>query len=381
MFVLILATPWIFSCQRSVSQQQKDHLDELVMPAASAFQGENGSDLFILEHEAGIKAAVTNYGGRLVSLWVKDRDGKWRDIVLGFDNLSQFEEVSERYYGATIGRYGNRIANGSFQLNGTTYQVPQNNGLNTLHGGPEGFHEQIWEAMQKEPHALTLQYRSPDGEMGFPGSLVTSVEYTLTDDPGLHISYFAKTDKPTVVNLTNHAFFNLNGEGSGPINDHVLMIPAEHYTPVDSALIPLGVIEPVQGTPFDFRTPKRIGRDIEQDHIQLIHGKGYDHNFVIERESSNAMHLSARIHGEQSGIQMEIYSQEPGVQLYVGNFLDGSHKGKSGKPYAYRTAFCLETQHFPDSPNQPDFPSTVLLPSQSYHTQTLHRFSIFSKEK
>ncbi|MEL6695924.1 MAG: aldose epimerase family protein [Bacteroidota bacterium] len=376
MGILILTALWIFSCQDTAYQQKKEKLGEPVMPNPSGFQGENGTDLFILEHDAGIKAAITNYGGRLVSLWLKDRDGKWRDIVLGFDNLSQFKEVSERYYGATIGRYGNRIAKGSFQLNGTTYQLPKNNGPNTLHGGPEGFHEQIWEATPKGPHALTLQYQSPDGEMGFPGSLLISVEYSLTDDPGLNISYHVKTDQPTVVNLTNHAFFNLNGEGSGTINDHVLMIPAEYFTPVDSTLIPLGKVAPVQKTPFDFRTPKRIGQEMEQNHIQLIYGKGYDHNFVVAGERSDSMHLSARVYGDKSGIQMEIYSQEPGLQFYGGNFMDGSHKGKSGQPYAFRTAFCLETQHFPDSPNQPTFPSTVLMPSESYQTQTLHRFSI-----
>jgi aldose 1-epimerase len=351
----------------------------LQMPSASAFQGTGegpATDLFVLENPAGIRAAITNYGGRLVSLWVKDQAGQWTDIVLGFDDLAQFKTVGERYYGGTIGRYGNRLANGQFSLDGETYQLPQNNGPNTLHGGPEGFHEQIWAAEQPNDSTLVLRYTSPDGEMGFPGTLSTVVTYTLTADPGMRIDYQAETDAPTVINLTNHAYYNLNGEGSGTINQHRLMIPAQAFTPVDSTLIPTGELRPVAGTPFDFQVMTEIGARIEQDNQQLAYGKGYDHNFVLTEALTDSLHLAAIVVGDQSGIEMEIWTQEPGLQFYGGNFMDGSHSGKAGKPYEFRTAFCLETQHFPDSPNQTGFPSTVLKPGESYRSYTLHRFGV-----
>ncbi|MEM9985867.1 MAG: aldose epimerase family protein [Bacteroidota bacterium] len=330
--------------------------------------------LFYLEHPSGIKAAVTNYGGRLVSLWVKDQAGEWTDVVLGFNSLAPYTSLKERFYGATIGRFGNRIAQGKFTLDGEEYQLSVNNGPNTLHGGLEGFGEQVWTVESASDTTLVMSYLAADGEMGFPGELRSKVTYSLNLDVGLRLDYEAETQAPTVVNLTNHAFFNLNGEGSGSINQHLLMIDAYFFTPVDSTLIPTGELRPVEGTPFDFREPTPIGSRLAVENQQLSFGKGYDHNFVIKPERTFDMHLSARVVGDQSGIVMEVWSQEPGLQFYGGNFMDGSHQGKSGKDYRFRTAFCLETQHFPDSPNQDQFPSTVLRPGEKYQTSSEYRF-------
>ena len=331
--------------------------------------------LFKLENDNGIEVYITNYGGRIVSWLVPDRDGKNADIVLGYDSIEGYLNSNEVYFGSLIGRYGNRIAEGKFELDGTEYTLAINNPPNHLHGGPNGFHNVIWDAKQISDKHLRLQYFSEDGEEGYPGNLQVQVHYLLNNDNELMIDYTAVTDQKTVINLTNHAFFNLAGAGSGTVNNHELMINAEHFTPVDSTLIPTGEIAPVAGTPFDFTSPKAIGRDLDQENEQLDFGMGFDHNFVLNKQNQGALELAARVYEPESGRVMEVLTTEPGIQFYGGNFLDGSDTGKEGVPYEFRSAFCLETQHFPDSPNQPNFPTTVLEPGEMYHTVTVHRFS------
>ena len=331
--------------------------------------------LFKLENDNGIEVYITNYGGRIVSWLVPDRDGKNADIVLGYDSIEGYLNSNEVYFGSLIGRYGNRIAEGNFELDGKEYTLAINNPPNHLHGGPNGFHNVIWDAKQISDKHLRLQYFSEDGEEGYPGNLQVQVHYLLNNDNELMIDYTAVTDQKTVVNLTNHAFFNLAGAGSGTVNNHELMINAEHFTPVDSTLIPTGEIATVAGTPFDFTSPKAIGRDLDQENEQLDFGMGFDHNFVLNKQNQGALELAARVYEPESGRVMEVLTTEPGIQFYGGNFLDGSDTGKEGVPYEFRSAFCLETQHFPDSPNQPNFPTTVLEPGEMYHTVTVHRFS------
>ena len=331
-------------------------------------------DLYFLKNKNGMQAAITNYGGRLVGLLVPDKEGTLRDVVVGFDSLEGFINSTEPYFGATIGRYGNRIADGRFMLDGKDYQLYLNNGPNTLHGGKKGFQAVVWDAQQASDSTLELSYRSRDMEEGFPGNLNVRVVYTLTRDNGLKIDYTARTDKKTVVNLTNHAFFNLNGEGSGSILNHELVINASRFTPVDSTLIPLGEHRTVEGTPFDFRKPNRIGARIEQGDVQLKYGKGYDHNFVLD--TGKGLGFAGSLLGDQSGVFMEIYTTEPGLQFYSGNFMAGKNTFKSGAKDDFRTALALETQHFPDSPNQPTFPTTVLNPGEAYQTTSIYRFSV-----
>lgn len=330
--------------------------------------------LYILKNGAGMTAAVTNYGGRLVGLLVPDKSGKPTDVVVGFKSVGEYINASERYFGGTIGRYGNRIAKGRFTLDGKTYTLFQNNGPNTLHGGKKGYQDVVWDATQPSDSSLVLTYLSKDGEEGFPGNLNVKVVYTITSQNELRLDYEATTDQKTVVNLTNHAFFNLNGEGSGTINNHVLQVAADRYTPVDSTLIPTGELAPVEGTPFDFRTATAIGARVDQDHPQLKPGKGYDHNFVLRAGKGAGLAHAATITGDQSGITMDIYTVEPGLQFYGGNFMQSQHTFKGRGKDDFRTAFCLETQHFPDSPNQPSFPSTELNPGQTYKTTSVYRF-------
>lgn len=333
------------------------------------------TDLFKLENDNGIEIYITNYGGRIVSWLVPDRDGIRADIVLGYDSIEGYLNSNEVYFGALIGRFGNRIADGKFELDGVEYTLAINNPPNHLHGGPNGFHNVIWDAQQISDQQLRLNYISADGEEGYPGNLQIQVDYSLNNDNELMIDYTAATDQKTVLNLTNHAFFNLAGAGSGTVNHHELMVIADHYTPVDPTLIPTGEIVPVSGTPFDFRSAKTIGRDLDQDHEQLTFGVGYDHNFVLNRENLGSLELAARVYEPKSGRVMEVLTTEPGLQFYGGNFLNGSDVGKEGVPYEFRSAFCLETQHFPDSPNQPGFPSTALEAGETYHTVTVYRFS------
>ena len=335
-------------------------------------------DLYTLTNKNGVEAAITTYGGSLASLKVPDRSGRLGDVVLGFDSVDGYVNNTS-YIGALIGRYGNRIGHAEFKLAGKTYTLAKNNGENTLHGGIKGFNKAVWKAKEipaKDGQALELTYLSKDGEEGFPGNLHIRVIYTLTDSNALKIEYSATTDKETVLNLTNHSYFNLAGPGSGDILGHVMMINADKITPVDSGLIPTGELRDVAGTPFDFRKPTAIGARINADDEQIKLGGGYDHNFVLNRKPGDPISLAAGVTEPTTGRVMEVWTTEPGVQFYTGNFLDGSLKGKGGINYTKRSAFCLETQHFPDSPNKPKFPSTELKPGQRYHTTTIYKFSM-----
>jgi len=331
-------------------------------------------DLYILKNENGLSAAITNYGGRIVSLLVPDKYGDNADVVLGFNSIEDYFEANEVYFGALIGRFANRISEGKFSINDSEYNLAVNSGPNHLHGGAEGFHTVIWEAEQLDDQNLRLTYISDDGEEGYPGRLYTQVVYSLTNNDELRIEYTAYTDQKTIINLTNHAFFNLAGAGSGTINNHELMINADYYTPVDNTLIPTGEITPVSDTPFDFTNRTAIGSRIEHEHEQLEYGFGYDHNFVLNKATKNSLSLAAQVYEPESGRMMEILTTEPGIQFYGGNFLNGSDYGKEGVTYDYRTAFCLEPQHFPDAPNHSNFPSTVLEPGELYHSISLYRF-------
>lgn len=324
----------------------------------------------------GIKAAFTNYGGRLIGLWVADKNGKQTDVVVGMSSAKGFKNSTEPYFGATIGRVGNRIAKGKFTLEGKQYQVPLNNGENALHGGVKGFQDVVWDAVKTDEKTLVFTYVSPDGEQGFPGNLSVKVTYTLTDDNSVKMEYEAATDKTTIVNLTNHAFFNLNGEGSGTILNHELQIYANEFTPVDEGLIPNGELRPVKNTPFDFTSKHTIGERIETKDEQLIFGKGYDHNYVLNGSKKNGLNHAATIRGDKSGITLNIYTEEPGLQFYSGNFMQSKNTFKSGSKDDFRTAFALETQHFPDAPNQPKFAPIVLKPGQKYHTVSYYQFSV-----
>lgn len=364
----------------SNTSQQTEPMKDGIGPIDTAAFAEsiNGKQtrLFILENDS-IRAAITNYGGRLVSLWVPGKDGKMTDVVLGFDSLQPYIQSTEPYFGASIGRYGNRIAKGKFSIDGKEYSLPVNNPPNTLHGGKVGFESRVFDAEQVSDSSLVLTYLSPDGEQGFPGNLKVKIVYTLTNDRGLQLDYEATTDAKTVVNLTNHAFWNLNGEGSGTILNHTLWINADKYTPVDAGLIPTGEFAPVAGTPFDFTAPEKIGTRIDTNaNEQLKNGRGYDHNFVLNESSSDSMRHAAWIIGDQSGIRMDIYTREPGLQFYSGNFMQSKNAMKRGIKDDFRTSFALETQHFPDAPNQPGFPSTLLSPGEVYQTRSVYRFSV-----
>jgi aldose 1-epimerase len=333
------------------------------------------TDLYVLKNHNGMRAAITNYGGRLVSLVVPDKNGKMTDVVVGFKSVEDYQKSTEPYFGATIGRFGNRIAKGKFSLDGKQYQLSINNGVNTLHGGKKGFQDVVWNASQLNDSTLQLTYLSKDMEEGFPGNLNVKVTYSLTADNGFKAQYEATTDKTTVVNLTNHAFFNLNGEGSGTILNHTVQIYADKYNPIDSGWIPLGPVAAVKGTPFDFTTPTTIGARIGEDNIQLKNGKGYDHNFVLNETKVNGLNHAATVTGDKSGIVMDVYTEEPGLQFYSGNFMLGKNTFSDGSKDDFRTAFAMETQHFPDSPNEPSYPSTVLKPGQVYKTFSIYDFS------
>ena len=333
-------------------------------------------ELFTLRNRKGVTATIMGYGGIVVSLTAPDRAGRIADVVLGFDTLEPYLKTHP-YFGALVGRYGNRIAKGELRLDGQVYPLPKNNGENTLHGGNEGFGQKLWlihEIPATDGAALELRYTSRDGEEGFPGTLETRVIYTLTEASELRIDYEATTDKPTVVNLTNHSYFNLAGPGGGDILGHVLRVDADRFTPVAAGLIPTGELRAVKGTPFDFRTPTAMGARIDAKDPQLELAGGYDHNFVLNGEAGN-LRLVARVSEPRSGRVLEVLTTEPGVQLYTGNFLDGSVVGKGGQAYERRSGFCLETQHFPDSPNQAGFPSTVLRPGATFRSTTVYRLS------
>ncbi len=331
-------------------------------------------DIYTL-NDGKIEARITTYGARIVSIDAPDRNGKKADIVLGFDSLEGYLG-NEPYFGAIVGRYGNRIAKGKFTLDGKTYSLPINDGPNTLHGGRKGFDKVVWKGKQI-PNGVELTYLSKDGEQGFPGNLTSTVRYTLVGDD-LKIEYSATTDKDTVLNLTNHSYFNLAGQGSGDILQHVMQINASHFTPVDATLIPTGEIAPVEGTPFDFRTPHVIGERINADNQQIHRAHGYDDNWVLDHPAGK-LSVAAIAYEPNSGRTLEVLTTQPGVQFYTGNFLDGTLKGIDGKVYNRRGAFCLETQHYPDSPNHPSFPTTELKPGQQYHQVTIFRFGTRAK--
>ncbi len=331
--------------------------------------------LYWIENK-GIKAAFTNYGGRLVGLWIADKNGKQTDVVVGMNSVKGFKNSTEPYFGATIGRVGNRVALGKFTLEGKQYQIPLNNGKNALHGGVKGFQDVVWNAEKTDEKTLVFTYVSPDGEQGFPGNLNVKVTYTLTDDNSVKMEYEATTDKTTIVNLTNHAFFNLNGEGSGTILNHELQIYGDKFTPVDEGLIPSGELKSVKNTPFDFTSKHTIGERIETKDEQLKFGKGYDHNYVLNTDKKDGFVHATTIKGDVSGITLDIYTEEPGLQFYSGNFMQSKNTFKSGAKDDFRTAFALETQHFPDAPNQPKFAPITLKAGEKYHTVSLYKFSI-----
>jgi len=331
---------------------------------------------FTLKNSQGMSVRLINYGAIVTAIEVPDRHGKTADVTLGYNSLEGYVNAVDRpYFGAIVGRYGNRIAKGKFTLNGKEYTLATNNGENHLHGGNIGFDKVIWTANVTGPNTIQFSYLARNGEEGYPGNLSIRVTYTLTDKSELRIDYSATTDTATPVNLTSHSYFNLSGEGSPTILDHQLMISANAFTPVNQGLIPTGEIRPVAGTPFDFRTPKTIGKDIGNDDIQLKYGLGYDHNWVLNK-GQGGMTLAATLYEPRSGRFMEVFTEEPGLQFYCGNFLDGRLTGKSGKHYAHRSGLCLETQHYPDSPNQPGFPSTILEPGKEYKTATVYKFSV-----
>ncbi|MGI8961902.1 MAG: aldose epimerase family protein [Bryobacteraceae bacterium] len=340
----------------------------------------DGNEVFLytMRNRSGMEVQITNYGGTITSIKVKDRYGKFDDVVLGFDSLDGYvSKTNKSYFGALIGRYANRIAHGAFALDGHQYHIPLNDGPNSLHGGLRGFDKRVWDAkdvsMTGDAPDLELQYLSRDGEEGFPGNLSVTVRYSLSSENELRIDYFATTDKDTVLNLTNHSYFNLAGPGSGDILNHKLTLQADRFTPIDQTLIPTGAMQSVAGTPFDFRKPTTIGSRINHEDSQLKFAKGYDHNFVLNR-SGHDLALAAKVEEPHSGRVLEVLTTQPGIQFYSGNFLNGSVRGIGGT-YNFRSALCLETQHFPDSPNHTNFPSAVLRPGEQFHQTTVFRFS------
>lgn len=335
------------------------------------------TDLYYLSNKNGIEIAVTNFGARVVEIWAPDKKGEFVDIVLGHDNVDAYIHFKgERFLGATIGRYGNRIAAGKFTMDGKNYQLPINDKPNSLHGGTMGFDMVVWDTEQIDAQTLIFTYLSKDGEEGYPGNLKVKMTYRLTDDNEFIITHQATTDKKTVINLTHHSFFNLHGAGNGTINDHELMLCADKYTPVNNVLIPTGELASVDNTPMDFRKATPIGARVDNDFEQLAYGHGYDHNWVLKRKTDKELELAATVYEPVSGRYMEVWTTEPGIQFYGGNFFDGSMVGKNGKHYNHRASLALETQHFPDSPNQPSFLSTVLMPGEQYNHVCVYKLGV-----
>lgn len=332
------------------------------------------TDLYVLKNSNGMEVSITNFGGIIVSIMVPDKDGNMKDVVLGFDNVSDYVNIDNNF-GATIGRYGNRIANGKFEIDGVVYELAQNNKIHNLHGGPEGFDDKVFKANQTSDQSVELTYLSADGEMGFPGNLDVKVTMTLTDDNAIDIQYEATTDKETVCNLTNHSYFNLSGNPANSILDHVLMIDADGFTPIDDTSMTSGDIDPVEGTPFDFTSPTAVGERIDSDFEQLINGNGYDHNWVLNNKGDDSQ-VAATVYSPVTGIQLDVLTSEPGLQIYTGNFLDGTMTGKNGIVYNKRSAICLETQKYPDSPNKPHWPQPYLKPGEKYTSRCIYKFSV-----
>ncbi len=331
-------------------------------------------ELFILSNKNGLEMSVTNYGAKIVSLHVPDKNNKMVDVVLGHDSIDEYLKSQEPYFGAVCGRTGNRIAKGKFTLDGQEYTLAVNNGPNNLHGGLKGFNAVVWDAKQTDDQTIELTYLSKDGEEGYPGNLTTTIIYKLTDDNAVQIDYKAITDKATIVNLTNHSYFNLSGAGDEYVGDHLLQINADTYLPTDDTAIPYGNAEKVEGTPMDFRNLFEIGARINDDFQQLIFGKGYDHTYILNKKG-NELSFCAKSISPKTGIEMDTYTTEPGVQLYTGNWMTGEFEAKEGQRYPMRSAFCLETQHYPDSINKPEYPSVVLRPREVFKSQTVYKFT------
>lgn len=375
--IFILLFLIIFGCRKENNKQDISGKMENISTSDYGVTPKGDSiKKYTLTNKNGMKVEVINFGGIITSLTAPDRNGKYEDVVLGFTKPEGYFNGNPYYFGALIGRYGNRIANAKFTLEGKAYAIDKNDGPNSLHGGKEGFHTRFWniEAVKNAKFpTLKLSYTSADGEEGYPGKLTTIVFYTLTDENALEISYEAETDKPTVANLTQHSYFNLSGNFTKTITDHELQINADHFLPVNETLIPTGEQKAVKGTPFDFTVSKPIGKDIGADDDQLKKGKGYDHNWILNGKGLRSI---AKVYHPETGRLMEVFTDEPGVQFYSGNFLDGKFDTKTGGKNEFRTGFCLETQHFPDSPNQPSFPSTELKPGQKYQSKTIYKFSV-----
>ena len=329
--------------------------------------------MFTMENENGMVVTLTNYGAKIISIYAPDKNGSFADVLLGFNSIAEYQQYGASH-GAVVGPFANRIANAQFTIGEETYQLPVNNGEASLHSGPDSWYRKVWD-YEKNGNVTTFMLESADGEFGFPGNKKVKVTYTLTEDNELKIDYQVTTDKPTHINLTNHSYFNLRGEGNGDITGHVLVINADKSTPVDENMIPTGEIVDIRGTALDFTSPQSIGERIDADHPQLQFGSGYDFNYVINKEPGE-LAFAASAFEPESGRYMEVFTTEPGVQLYTGNHLKGTEIGNSGKPYDARTGFCLETQHFPDSPNQPEFPSTLLQPDEVYNSTTIYKFSV-----
>lgn len=360
--IIVLAIMMTSACSEqfaSLSKVKKENFQ--------SFVDGKYTDLYILKNRNGLEMSVTNFGARVVEFFTPDRDGNFEDIVLGHEHIDKYvNNTGERFLGATIGRFGNRIANGKFTLDSIQYQLPENDGTCSLHGGTKGFDRVVWDVKQINPQKLEFAYLSKDGEEGYPGNLDVKMTYELTDDNEFIVNYYATTDKKTVINLTHHSFFNLHGAGNGTINDHELMLNADKFTLVNESLIPTGEILLVEGTPMDFQKSTLIGSRVDNDFEQLEFGHGYDHNWVLKRNKDNELKLAATVYEPKSGRFMEVFTTEPGIQFYGGNFFDGTEVGKNGKKYKHRASFALETQHFPDSPNHENFPSTVLSPGEEY---------------
>ena len=371
-FFLLTMTLGLFSC---IDNQQEIKLVD-ADNFTSSINGKN-VNLYTLKSKNGMTMQVTNYGGHVVSLWVPDKNGHFDDIVLGHNTLKEYIDYEgERFIGCVVGRYANRIANGQFYIDSIRYNIPQNNNGQSLHGGLKGLDQVIWDVDSVTPNKIYLSYTSPDGEEGYPGTLKLNMDYSLTDDNEFIIQYHATTDKPTVINLSHHGFFNLKGEGRGSINDHLLTIYADSITPVNNVLIPTGQLMAVEGTPFDFRKATAIGKRVDTDNEQLKNANGYDHNWVLDRKSAYDIDLAASVYEPSSGRYLEVFTDQPGLQFYGGNFFNGSGKGKYSPTIDYREALALETQKFPDSPNQPNFPSARLNPDETYRHTCIYKFSV-----
>lgn len=368
----VMSFGMLMACTQPAQQEQT-----LSGLSVSDFQTEvqgKKTNLYVLKNQHDMEVCITNLGGRIVSVMVPDKEHAMRDVVHGFDSIQDYMKYPTDF-GATIGRYANRINQGRITVEGVDYQLPQNNYGHCLHGGPNGFQNVVFDVVSADDRTLVLSYTSVDGEEGFPGNLTCRVTFTLTDDNAIDISYEAETDRTTVVNMTNHSYFNLDGDASKTNAHYLLMIDADQYTPVDSTFMTTGEIAPVEGTPMDFRQPTAVGARIDQDFIQLVYGKGYDHNWVLNAPG-NMDRPCVTLQSPESGIMLDVYTSEPGIQIYAGNFLDGTLKGKKGAVYGHRSAICLETQKYPDTPNKPEWPSALLKPGEKYTSRCIYKFSV-----